>query len=209
MTLPSNWTIGWLGELATEVRNGISLRPDSDRGQPILRISAVRPMNLDTSDIRFLPGSSAQWSPYRLHLDDLLFTRYNGNPHLVGVCARVQAEPACQLVYPDKLIRVRVDTAVAEPAYVEKVVNTGMSRAAIEAKLKSWAGWNRRWRTERNPHTASAPRRTAPNRRQDRVPVRPQPPRQASSARYPPAPRPSSPVHSRRRLPWRTHYRMA
>jgi type I restriction enzyme S subunit len=140
MTLPSNWTIGWLGELATEVRNGISLRPDSDRGQPILRISAVRPMNLDTSDIRFLPGSSAQWSPYRLHLDDLLFTRYNGNPHLVGVCARVQAEPACQLVYPDKLIRVRVDTAVAEPAYVEKVVNTGMSRAAIEAKLKTSAG---------------------------------------------------------------------
>jgi type I restriction enzyme, S subunit len=138
--LPAGWVVVRLGDIAAEVRNGISTRPEVDGTEPILRISAVRPMRLDVGDTRLLPGTPHQWSGYRIRLDDLLFTRYNGNPQLVGVCARVAEEPARAIVYPDKLIRVRLHVDVAAPAFVEKVVNVGMSRAAVDEKTKTSAG---------------------------------------------------------------------
>ncbi|MGK4008926.1 restriction endonuclease subunit S [Sorangium sp. So ce1036] len=138
--LPKGWMVVRLGDLADDVRNGISTKPADDGTHPILRISAVRPMRLDIADTRFLGGSSEQWASYSVHKDDLLFTRYNGNPQLVGACALVREEPEWPLFYPDKLIRVRVRRAIVEPSFIEKVVSVGISRAAIEAKTKTSAG---------------------------------------------------------------------
>jgi type I restriction enzyme S subunit len=138
--LPRGWESVRLGDLALEVRNGISAKPDGEVGTPVLRISAVRPMVLNTSDVRFLGGPAAEWEAYRLRRDDLLFTRYNGNPSLVGVCARVGVESAELLVYPDKLIRVRLDDRMAVPAFIEKAVHVGASRAFIDGKTKTSAG---------------------------------------------------------------------
>ena len=137
---PSGWTSARLGDLALEIRNGISAKPDADVGTPILRISAVRPMALNIADTRFLTGASASWEAYRLRADDLLFTRYNGNPALVGVCARVKLDREELLVYPDKLIRVRLDERLAVPAFLEKAVHVGASREFIDGKTKTSAG---------------------------------------------------------------------
>ncbi|HMR79458.1 MAG TPA: hypothetical protein PKD61_30335, partial [Polyangiaceae bacterium] len=139
-SLPSGWASVRLGDLAVEVRNGISAKPDGDVGTPILRISAVRPMALNATDTRHLEGPSSSWEVYFLRRDDLLFTRYNGNPSLVGVCARVTLNDASPLVYPDKLIRVRLDEQGAIPAFVEKAVHVGASRAFIDGKTKTSAG---------------------------------------------------------------------
>lgn len=138
--LPRGWVTARLGDLALEVRNGIATKPDAERGTPILRISAVRPMALNAADIRFLAGPTSVWEQYRLREDDLLFTRYNGNPSLVGVCGRVLSRGADLLVYPDKLIRVRLHSELALPAFVEKAVHVGASRAFIGAKTKTSAG---------------------------------------------------------------------
>ncbi len=138
--LPKGWTSARLGDLAVEVRNGISAKPDADAGTAILRISAVRPMALNATDTRYLEGPASAWEPYRLRRDDLLFTRYNGNPSLVGVCARVTLESDQVLVYPDKLIRVRLDERVVLPAFVERAVHVGASRAFIDGKTKTSAG---------------------------------------------------------------------
>jgi type I restriction enzyme S subunit len=138
--LPDRWTLTSLGEIAVEVRNGVSTTPSEEGSQEILRISAVRPMRLDMTDVRFLPGPSDQWSRYRIQANDLLFTRYNGNPHLVGACARVTKTPERPIVYPDKLIRVRLHEGIACPAFIEKAVNVGVSRVAIEQKVKTSAG---------------------------------------------------------------------
>ena len=96
-SLPRGWTVTALGDLCTEVRNGISAKPTADDGLAILRISAVRPMALDVSDTRFLPSDFEGGNTYKLRRDDLLFTRYNGNRDLVGACARMRrgtAQPA-------------------------------------------------------------------------------------------------------------------
>lgn len=138
--LPVGWSSTRLGDIAFEVRNGISARPDGDAGTRILRISAVRPMLLNKGDTRFLSGPSTSWETYRLRTDDLLFTRYNGNPSLVGVCARVELSIDDVLVYPDKLIRVRLNERIGVPAFVEKAVHVGASRAFIEGKTKTSAG---------------------------------------------------------------------
>lgn len=57
--LPDGWAMAALGELVTEVRNGISAKPSSEDGLPILRISAVRPLKLDATDVRYLPPDFA------------------------------------------------------------------------------------------------------------------------------------------------------
>jgi type I restriction enzyme, S subunit len=137
--LPPGWALTTLGDIVTEVRNGISAKPDRDDGLPILRISAVRPMKLDIEDIRYLPYNFQGADTNRLVEGDLLFTRYNGNRDLVGVCARVR-RLSRDTVYPDKLIRVRVDRTVANAAFVERAVHVPEARDFIADKLKTSAG---------------------------------------------------------------------
>lgn len=109
--LPPGWAWAKVGEVLVEVRNGISTKPDAEHGLRILRISAVRPSRLDLGDVRYLPSYKEEFRTYELRNGDLLFTRYNGNRELVGACAQVRGlvEPT---VYPDKLIRGRVDVTV-------------------------------------------------------------------------------------------------
>lgn len=52
-------------------------------GTPIFRISAVRPLALDVNDVRFADIEPAKANGYFVE-DDLLFTRYSGNPDYVG-----------------------------------------------------------------------------------------------------------------------------
>lgn len=136
--LPQGWCWSSLDQLAFEVRNGCSRAPSETDGVPILRISSVRPMSVDLEDVRFLPYPTDQYESSLLKSDDLLFTRYNGNSALVGVCGRVSGLNR-DLVHPDKLIRVRVSTLV-EPAYVEVASNAGQSRAHIEVRTRTTAG---------------------------------------------------------------------
>jgi type I restriction enzyme S subunit len=131
-----------LGDVAQEVRNGISTKPDASTGIPILRISAIRPMFLNSEDVRFLQPAD-EWAAYRLVVGDLLFTRYNGNPSLVGVCACVRKtdlDGQAGLVYPDKLIRVRVSPEVADPGFVERAAHSEPARRFIQGKTKTSAG---------------------------------------------------------------------
>ena len=137
--LPAGWTTTTLGSLCLEMRNGISAKPDQNEGLPILRISAVRAMKLDDSDTRFLPLDFNGAATYKLREDDLLFTRYNGNRELVGACVRV-GKLTSDLVYPDKLIRVRLRKELVYPGFVERAANTAAARAFVSEKLKTSAG---------------------------------------------------------------------
>lgn len=136
--LPKGWTQVALQDLRPEIRNGVSRRPDAQAGVPILRISAVRPLSLDLDDVRHLSGAPQDYARYALKPGDLLFTRYNGNPALVGAAAVVPAIESL-IVYPDKLIRVRVaDSAI--PKFVAIAANVGTSRRHLESRTRTTAG---------------------------------------------------------------------
>jgi type I restriction enzyme S subunit len=105
----------------------------------ILRISSVRPLWVDVSQIRFLDNQQAEEAaPFRVQSSDLLFTRYNGSADLVGVCAKYRDVPR---FYPDKLIRVRLkEEAQSYADFIEVAANTWVSRRHIAANIKTTAG---------------------------------------------------------------------
>jgi type I restriction enzyme S subunit len=140
--LPAGWAETTLGELATLVRNGIfASRPaEKPPGYPILRISSVRPSGLDLDDRRYVPDVDPERVPtYALNENDLLFTRYNGSRHLVGVCARVPRH-AGPLLHPDKLIRVVVPPEVADARYLAHYLNSRWVRDHLEPRIRTTAG---------------------------------------------------------------------
>ena len=134
------WRDMTLGSLIEDMRNGLATKPDeSPAGKKILRISAVRPGVLDTTDHRYLTADEVDARIYNLRKGDLLFTRYNGSLEFVGVCALV-SEDLPEYVYPDKLIRVRANTAVVLPKFIEIASAEAEARAQIEGFVKSSAG---------------------------------------------------------------------
>lgn len=140
--LPEGWVWATVDQLLMSLRNGLSKKPeDSQPGIPILRISAVRPLELDIMDRRFYrPQSNEHVDDYKLEEGDVLFVRYNGTKELVGVCALVNMVPGA-LLYPDKLIRGRV---VSEqqvlPSHLAIAANVGESRQHIDELIKTTAG---------------------------------------------------------------------
>lgn len=130
-----------LGTLITEMRNGLSAKPNEDgKGLPILRISSVRAGSIDQTDIRFLECNTNEEERYTLRVGDLLFTRYNGSLELVGVCGLIRQLSHTTLVYPDKLIRVRCDTTLILPEYLEIFFSELSARQRIMDLVKSTSG---------------------------------------------------------------------
>lgn len=138
--LPAGWTWITLGSIATHLRNGVFVsRPSAEPpGQRIFRISAVRPGRLDTSDVRFARSLPDRFEQFFVNAGDLLVTRYSGNPAFVGSAAVVPHLKEATL-HPDKLIRVTIDSAVAEPSFIAHALNT-ISRPDVETRLKTTAG---------------------------------------------------------------------
>jgi type I restriction enzyme S subunit len=133
------WSSVVLGDVALSVRNGCSVKPDADSGTRILRISAVRPLELSAEDVRFLPGTVEHYAPFDVNAGDVLFTRYNGSRDYVGVCA-VVPERMTPTIYPDKLIRVRVDKEKVLPEFLAIACSAGQGRDFIKSKIRTTAG---------------------------------------------------------------------
>jgi len=125
------------GQLITSLRNGISEKPTAASGFPILKISAVRPFRLHLPERRYLADASLH-EGFELKENDLLFTRYNGNPQLVGVCARVPVLNET-LYYPDKLIRARLPTG-HDARFYELMFNGGKASEHIRSRVRTTAG---------------------------------------------------------------------
>ncbi len=140
-TVGRGWPTKPLGAVLVSLRNGIFVsRPSKEPpGVRIFRISAVRPLELKASAVRYAAISEDEASPYLVAPGDLLFTRYSGNSAYVGSCAVVPAGIP-PTVHPDKLIRVVVDRGEAIPDYVAIAVNFGTGRREVEARLKTTAG---------------------------------------------------------------------
>jgi type I restriction enzyme S subunit len=139
--LAQDWPLVELDEVIKSLKNGVFVsRPSkSPPGVPIFRISAVRPMRLDLTDVRYAPALQADVDDYFVRPGDLLFTRYSGNPTFVGACA-VVPEGVAPTLHPDKLIRVVVDEERAIPEFVAMSLNHGNARKNIEGRLKTTAG---------------------------------------------------------------------
>lgn len=137
--LPVGWRMVTFREVIQSLRNGISVKPTAQSGTAILRISSVRPMKVDLSDVRYLEQPAANFEGFDVRPHDLLFTRYNGTPDFVGVCAMVPNFNG-PLFYPDKLIRARMGTGEVLPAWVQVAFSAGSTRGFISDRIRTTAG---------------------------------------------------------------------
>jgi type I restriction enzyme S subunit len=139
--LPRGWTTAVLGDVAHEIRNGVFVSRPAEKppGEPILRISAVRPMRLDATDRRYAATAPPNAERARLAAGDVLFTRYSGTRGFVGASAVVGAD-AVGVLHPDKLIRVRVDRSLVTPEYLVAAASSPDGRGWFEGVIKTTAG---------------------------------------------------------------------
>ena len=137
--LPEGWCWASIDQMSHLIRNGYTKKPANSGDVRILRISAVRAMSVAFADSRWLPGAPQDYAADLVEPGDLLFTRYNGSPTLVGVSGlvRIVDRPT---VHPDKLIKVRLVDALVHADYIELATNTGASRAFIERRTRTTAG---------------------------------------------------------------------
>ena len=134
-----------LGSLLREDSlNGISTRPEDDKlGIEILRISAGTSRGdgvVDENDVKYLPFDRAQVEKYQLRPSDLLACRFNGNLSFVGRFSLYSGYRNRFQVYPDKLIRFRVDESRVFPGFVRYAMNSPEGRSKIEAMCATTAG---------------------------------------------------------------------
>jgi type I restriction enzyme S subunit len=140
-TLPFGWRWASVDQVTNFLGNGLARAPDGDATDlRILRISAVRPLKVDQAEHRFyrpLPGENVAGATTQRH--DLLFTRYSGSEHYVGVCGLVRfAEP---MLFPDKVMCARPLPGFTDLAeYLEIALNAGPSRAYIARNIRTTAG---------------------------------------------------------------------
>lgn len=144
--LPSCWRYTALAKLlAEETRNGYGRKPDDHPdGTPILRISAgtVRQDGIVAEEEHKLIGgiSSEVRLQYGLKRGDLLACRFNGNKRFVGRLTIFQDYLGLGPIYPDKLIRVRVDPALAVPAFLRLAGDSDLVRNEVEAVCATTVG---------------------------------------------------------------------
>lgn len=139
------WPEFQLGDLLREdTLNGLDARPsDVPPGVPILRISSVTSRAdaiVDEVDRKYAAVEDRIVPKYTLQPGDLLACRFNGNLRYVGRLALFTGYSNEIRLFPDKLIRIRVDTGKALPQYVCAVMNGPRVRRHVEALCATTAG---------------------------------------------------------------------
>jgi type I restriction enzyme, S subunit len=130
--------------LISDTLNGCSQKPqDTADGTPILRISAAtgsQDFIVDERDHKWVTLTDGELRKFRLEPNDLLACRFNGNLHYVGAFALYRGVTFADQVFPDKLIRFRVNPALALPDYVRFIMNASPARAQIESFCATTVG---------------------------------------------------------------------
>ncbi|QDM40617.1 restriction endonuclease subunit S [Altererythrobacter sp. TH136] len=107
--IPANWTTADLETLSVEPsRNGLSVKEATEPTEVrALRLNALSDGGVRWENHRFLPRRTDEVTQYTLRSGDLLVSRANGSPKLVGRCSLV-LEPPVGMIFPDTIIRYRL-----------------------------------------------------------------------------------------------------
>lgn len=111
-------------------------------GYPSLSLSSVRDGRIDFSPehLKCVPLCAEDAARFVLRLGDLLVVRGNGNPDLVGRCGAVCDTPPTGCIFPDLLIRLRIDPSVFVPGFVVATWNSSVVRRQIVDRAKTTNG---------------------------------------------------------------------
>ena len=138
--LPKGWKWVELKEMIDKIRCGSGVVPSNEiSNYPILRSSSVRTGKINFGDIKYVQKIEKIKKDDFIIKGDLLFTRLNGSIDYVGNCAKVPDGFLNNLIYPDRLFRMRL----LKPEYADYIMHlfaTSTARRIIEKNAKSTAG---------------------------------------------------------------------
>ncbi len=124
--------------LTTPLANGRSVPDGPIDGFPVLRLTAVRGGWIDTRQVKAGSWTAREAAPFTIKAGDFLIVRGNGSKHLVGRGGLVFT--SANVAYPDTLIRARLNTGLAIPAFVALLWDSGSVRKQIESAARTTAG---------------------------------------------------------------------
>jgi type I restriction enzyme, S subunit len=127
-----------LGSILTLCQYGSSTASNKDGlGMPMLRMGNIVDNRLDYTDLVHVELEDKDLTKLKLERGDVLITRTNGSPQLVGKSALFDRDEA--FVFASYLIRLRVDPARCHPEYLQAVLSSSIGRAYID-KVKHQVG---------------------------------------------------------------------
>lgn len=112
---------------------------DSDSSARVLKISAVTSGVFLEAESKPLPSGYEPPPAHLVHAGDLLVSRAN-TAELVGASAFVYDEPPRPVALPDKLWRLTVDQALADPAFLHFEISSAAFRAEVSRRATGSGG---------------------------------------------------------------------
>lgn len=140
------WEIKRLASvLAESPRNGLSPQQEVEsNGRKMLRINAVSSSAtrfVDLNAYKMLTVSDDLAQPYTLKNNDVFIVRYNGDINrVVKATIFKTANTSSDVVYPDKLMRLRADCEKILPDFLVYALGSQRLRSQIEKLAKTTAG---------------------------------------------------------------------
>ncbi|MBI5304886.1 MAG: restriction endonuclease subunit S [Chloroflexi bacterium] len=140
-----NWKIENLEDVIAESpRNGLAPQQKAEQGgRRMLRINAVSssPTRIvDMNACKLVDVADKVAQPFVLQNDDVFIVRYNGDINRVAKAAIFKSDQESDMVYPDKLIRLRANKEKVSPDYLVFALGSQRVRAQIEELGKTTAG---------------------------------------------------------------------
>lgn len=136
------WRHITVGSLLTDIRYGTAKKCLYEpKKTPVLRIPNILDGRVNHDDMKYAEFENGEARKLALAAGDILMIRSNGSLGLVGRTALV-TEREEGFLYAGYLIRLRVNQALARPAYVSISLTSPGSRNAIELVARSTSGVN-------------------------------------------------------------------
>jgi type I restriction enzyme S subunit len=134
-----------LGELLLESpRNGMAPKqPVSSGGRPMLRINAVSSSPtkfVDTRAVKLVSASTEESRGYETQDGDVFIVRYNGDINRVAKAALYRSLGDNSFIFPDKLMRLRVNSLRMTPEFLVSALGARSVREQVEAIGRTTAG---------------------------------------------------------------------
>lgn len=129
------WTNRTVGELVTTVRNGRSIAQDTEglADGAVLTLTAVRSIDLGIAHRKPIALPNEVAAQFRIDAGDVFVSRAN-TIELVGLSSVATDTPEERLIYPDLLIKLKVNPALILPRYLAYALRSASSRKQIKAR---------------------------------------------------------------------------
>lgn len=130
-----DWSVRSIGELVTTVRNGRSIRQDTEGNADgaVLTLTAVRSIDLGLSFQKPISLPEDVATQFAIDEGDVFVSRANAID-LVGLSAISMGRPVARLIYPDLLIKLKADRSKVLPRFLAYALRSAGARKQIKER---------------------------------------------------------------------------